>query len=470
MEDIALRFPHLGEAIFDQVDDKTLINCRKMSKVWCSIIDGQRNTWLRLLKKYVGNFDNQDDIVEQIYALHESDKTPDQKKEEVLLISKEGVYRGAWKRAVEKMPFEMLKELVLKVKYFHFKRQFQKFGDTTYETCVQPLHYAAITGNLMMYKFISEKMEYNCQSFPSWCLFSPANYAARYGNMEVLKFITENYDNSLKFITEDDGIPLDDPIPLIDLSTKTGITPLHTAAIGGHFEIYKYLAEKVVDKNPGKKGRMTHGVTPLHSAAAGGHLQMCQYILENVSEKNPRNWKGETPLHCAALNGHLAVYKLIAEQLDQCDRNPARTNGGTPLHNAAKEGHLSIVKYILAQVDNKNPKREFRLSSLHSQDWKNQNLTPLHAAAFYGRYEVYKYIGDNVEDKNPCDRNGWTPLHSSASVGNFAICEYILAHLKDKSSILKSNPSPLKIASDAENFEIVELIQSAIDEDKDVKV
>ena len=70
MEVIALRFPHLGEAIFDQVDDKTLINCRKMSKVWCSIIDGQRNTWLRLLKKYVGNFDNQDDIVEQIYALH----------------------------------------------------------------------------------------------------------------------------------------------------------------------------------------------------------------------------------------------------------------------------------------------------------------------------------------------------------------------------------------------------------------
>ena len=121
MEDIALRFPHLGEAIFDQVDDKTLINCRKMSKVWCSIIDGQRNTWLRLLKKYVGNFDNQDDIVEQIYALHESDKTQDQKKEEVLLISKEGVYRGAWKRAVEKMPLEMLKELVLKVKYFHFK-------------------------------------------------------------------------------------------------------------------------------------------------------------------------------------------------------------------------------------------------------------------------------------------------------------------------------------------------------------
>ena len=95
---------------------------------------------------------------------------------------------------------------------------------------------------------------------------------------------------------------------------------------------------------------------------------------------------------------------------------------------AAKDGHLSIVKYILAQVDNKNPKREFRLSSLHSQDWKKRNLTPLHAGAFYGRYEVYKYIGDNVEDKNPCDGHGWTPLHSSASVGNVAICEYILAH------------------------------------------
>ena len=68
LANLAFRFPHLGEAIFDQVDDKTLINCRKMSKIWCQIIDGQRNTWLRLLKKYIGKFDDLADVVEKLYA------------------------------------------------------------------------------------------------------------------------------------------------------------------------------------------------------------------------------------------------------------------------------------------------------------------------------------------------------------------------------------------------------------------
>ena len=183
------------------------------------------------------------------------------------------------------------------------KREFQKFGDTIYETGVQPIHYAAITGNLRMYKFIGEKVEYNCQRYPSWCLSSPSNFASRYGNMEVLKFITEECDYSQKFFTEDfDGVPYDNPQPIPDLPSKTGITPLHSAAIGGHLKIYKYLAEKMVDKNPGFKGGMTHGLTPLHSAAARGHLEMCWYILSNVSEKNPGNRNGETRPHFIALH------------------------------------------------------------------------------------------------------------------------------------------------------------------------
>ena len=157
MEDIAFRFPHLGEAIFDQVDDKTLINCRKMSKRWCQIIDGQRNTWLRLLKKYIGKFDDRDDVWEKVYALHRSSKTPGQKLKEVTIIAKEALYLTIWDKAVKKMPFEMLKELVLTVKHFHFKRVFQKFGETIHETGVQPHHFAAIIGNLKLYAFISEK-------------------------------------------------------------------------------------------------------------------------------------------------------------------------------------------------------------------------------------------------------------------------------------------------------------------------
>ena len=102
LANLASRFPHLGEAIFDQVDDKTLINCRKMSQIWCQIIDGQRNTWLRLLKKYIGKFDDRDDVEEKLDALDRSSKNS-------FLICKEAEYLAIWERAVKKMPFEMLK-------------------------------------------------------------------------------------------------------------------------------------------------------------------------------------------------------------------------------------------------------------------------------------------------------------------------------------------------------------------------
>ena len=108
LANLAARFPHLGEAIFDQVDDRTLINCRKMSKTWCQIIDGQRNTWLRLLKKYIGKFDDLDDVQEKLFTLDRSSKNPDRKRKE-LIIAKEALYLTIWERAVKKMPFEMLK-------------------------------------------------------------------------------------------------------------------------------------------------------------------------------------------------------------------------------------------------------------------------------------------------------------------------------------------------------------------------
>ena len=123
LANLASRFPHLGEAIFDQVDDRTLINCRKMSKTWCQIIDGQRNTWLRLLKKYIGKFD---DVVEKIYALDRSSKTPDQKRKDVVIICKETVYLTIWERAVKKMPFEMLKGAGSYCQAFSFQKRISK--------------------------------------------------------------------------------------------------------------------------------------------------------------------------------------------------------------------------------------------------------------------------------------------------------------------------------------------------------
>ena len=85
-----------------------------MSTIWCGFIDEQRSTWIRTLQKHVKNFE-------------ESPET--------------------WKKVVQNTPFEIIKQLALTVKQFQ------------HSTHYEPLHYAAISGNLGLYKYIHDKME-----------------------------------------------------------------------------------------------------------------------------------------------------------------------------------------------------------------------------------------------------------------------------------------------------------------------
>ena len=47
------------------------------------------------------------------------------------------------------------------------------------------------------------------------------------------------------------------------------------------------------------------GFTPLHSAALRGHFEVWKFLCLNPEEKKPKNEEGFTPLHLAAENGHL---------------------------------------------------------------------------------------------------------------------------------------------------------------------
>ena len=54
MEEIILRFPHIGRDIFDSLNNKSLQRCRKSSRLWHEFIDQQKFTWIRIIQKYVG--------------------------------------------------------------------------------------------------------------------------------------------------------------------------------------------------------------------------------------------------------------------------------------------------------------------------------------------------------------------------------------------------------------------------------
>ena len=50
-----LRFSHITEQIFENLDSKSLKNCREVSKSWQICIDNRNILWNKMVKKNSGN-------------------------------------------------------------------------------------------------------------------------------------------------------------------------------------------------------------------------------------------------------------------------------------------------------------------------------------------------------------------------------------------------------------------------------
>ena len=46
MKEVFLRFPHLAEQIFEQIDNKDLKKCTEAGKYWGDFISGQKIPWI----------------------------------------------------------------------------------------------------------------------------------------------------------------------------------------------------------------------------------------------------------------------------------------------------------------------------------------------------------------------------------------------------------------------------------------
>ena len=50
MDNLILRFPQVVEQIFEQLDDKSLVECRKVEKLWQKFIDERNYPWIRIVE------------------------------------------------------------------------------------------------------------------------------------------------------------------------------------------------------------------------------------------------------------------------------------------------------------------------------------------------------------------------------------------------------------------------------------
>ena len=53
MEEVTLRFSHLGEKIFVQLDNLSLARCREVSKIWKTFLDQQKFLYIRSIQSRI---------------------------------------------------------------------------------------------------------------------------------------------------------------------------------------------------------------------------------------------------------------------------------------------------------------------------------------------------------------------------------------------------------------------------------
>ena len=375
IEDQFLRFPHLSEAIFNQLDNETLADCRTINTIWLNFIDRERFIWIRMIENLIGH------------------------------ISK---FQDNWKKVLAKTPQKIIKELAVAVQEFYRE---EIDGET-------PLHFLAMKGNLESYKFLCKNKE-DKNPICRWRT-TPLHYAAELGHTEIVKYILDNISDKLPKSKAGSGgwTPLHcaarwgqfktfeiiaDYVEDKNPADGNGETPLFVAAALGYFDICKYILTKVKEKNP----KNLQGNTPLHCAAQRGHIEIFKIIAETLENKNPAKPDGRTALHLAVEEGHFDVCSYIIDNTKL--KNPPIITGlglrpelgsMTPLHIAAQNGNLKIYHLIAKHLKEKNPP-------------DNNGFTALHFAVHGRNFDVCKYILQKIEDKHPENVFRQTPLQAA---------------------------------------------------------
>ena len=129
----------------------------------------------------------------------------------------------------------------------------------------------------------------------------------------------------------------------VNVKDVYGGTPLHYAAINGHFEITRLLIQNGADVNVKKND----GNTPLHYAAWNGHVNILHLLVENGANLEVQDNDGWRALHIAARFGDLPfIQELISRY--HVDINARDNNGETALWWARFRNHSTVITFLEA--------------------------------------------------------------------------------------------------------------------------
>ena len=325
MEEVFLRFPHIGIQFFEKLDDSNLAKCREVSKSWKNFIDSEelpRKRVHRNWEKTLQDYPCKNSQTKLLVAL-----VTDQNEMFKVIFNEE---RQNLKpiNDYSDIPHKLAKKIT------NLISPSQQVHQSKIES-ITPFHLASITGNFAACKLIidsvDDKNSYNFHDQSS--SVSPLHFAAERGYYKICQLIINQIDNR-------------NPEHFF-----TGFTPLHHAASNGHLKICQLIAKNIDDINPFNDFR----ITPLHLAAKKGHYEVVKFFCSFIEDKNPiGGFRRDTPLYLAAMEGHLDVCEFLIKAAKE--KNPPNLYGKTPLHVASEFGHLDICQLIGGYINDKNPR------------------------------------------------------------------------------------------------------------------
>ena len=150
MEEVLVRFPHIGNQVFQQLDNEDLIKCRKISPSWNEFIGNQKLPWIRMIKKYLHELEFNKKILEE------------------------------WRKFVKSYNVATLQQIAIKVERF-----FQDNPDEEYPI-LDPLSAATLSGNIeIVGKLLENGADLDALNF------DPLYYAAKQQDIATYELLKE---------------------------------------------------------------------------------------------------------------------------------------------------------------------------------------------------------------------------------------------------------------------------------------
>ena len=111
MESIFSKIPDLGEKIFKELDNQSLVQCKEVQRSWYNFINEEKALWFRIIQNYIGD-DNE--------------------------------FLAAWRKVLTKAPVDFVTQVALATKHFYAKPQIHSL--------ISPIHVAASDSDVEFYK------------------------------------------------------------------------------------------------------------------------------------------------------------------------------------------------------------------------------------------------------------------------------------------------------------------------------